>query len=86
MNNDEKVNDTSFSTLQIDENYKIKALLSIITNEHANGGKCDELLFALMSNINKDPVNYKEAMQTGERERRGREGERGRERELEKGY
>ena len=60
LNNDEKVNDTSFSTLQIDENCKIKALLSIITNEQesdANGKECDELLFALMANINK--VNIK---------------------------
>ena len=71
LNNDEKINNTSFSTLQIDENCKIKALLSIITNEQesdANGKECHELLFALMANINKDPVNSKEAMQTKKRD------------------
>ena len=63
MNN--RLNDTRFSALRIGEECKTKALLSIISDDQGSGVNhedFDELLFALFANINKDLVNYKEAM------------------------
>lgn len=57
--------DNSFTGLNVRENLKINTFLSMTTNdEFENDEKQmnDELYHALLADINKDPVNFKEAM------------------------